>query len=79
MCRTAPARVTRIDGAVGWIDLHGRPVPISLVAVDGVHVGDYVLYHAGLALERLEPSEAEASLALLAELDALAEDEAAPA
>jgi hydrogenase assembly chaperone HypC/HupF len=41
---------------------------ISLALVDDVAVGDYVIVHVGYALTRLDPEEAEKTLALFAEL-----------
>jgi hydrogenase expression/formation protein HypC len=46
---------------------------ISLALVDGVAVGDYVIVHVGFALNRLDPEEAEKTLALFAEIGLLAE------
>ena len=40
---------------------------LNLCLVDDVQVGDYVIVHVGFALSRLEPEEAEATLALFAE------------
>ena len=40
---------------------------VSLALVDGVAVGDYVIVHVGYALTRLDPEEAERTLALFAE------------
>ena len=36
--------------------------------VDGVTVGDWVILHAGFAIQKLDPEEAEKTLALLREL-----------
>ena len=41
---------------------------ISLALVDDVAVGDYVIVHVGYALTKLDPEEAEQTLALFAEL-----------
>lgn len=71
MCRAIPARVTRIEGDLAWIDQDGQAQPVSLLAVDGVEPGDYVLHHAGLALARVSEDEAEEIFQALAELDAL--------
>jgi len=38
---------------------------VSLALVDDVAVGDYVVVHVGYALGRLDPEEAERTLALL--------------
>jgi hydrogenase maturation factor len=59
----------RIEGDTAWLERSGTA---SLSAVEGVQVGDYVACHAGMVLERLEPDEAEALLAMLAEMDSLA-------
>ena len=43
---------------------------ISLALVDDVAVGDYVIVHVGFALSRLDPEEAEQTLALFAQTGA---------
>lgn len=45
----------------------------DLSLVDGVRVGDYVLLHAGFAIQKLDQQEAQATLALFQELAALAQ------
>ena len=68
MCLAIPARVVDIaadDQAI--VDLGGVRKEISLALVDGVQVGDYVIVHVGYALTRLDPDEAEKTLALMAE------------
>jgi hydrogenase expression/formation protein HypC len=52
------------------VDLGGVRKEISLALLDGVQVGDYVILHVGYALSRLDPEEAEKTLALFSELDA---------
>ncbi|MDP3483487.1 MAG: HypC/HybG/HupF family hydrogenase formation chaperone [Sulfuricella sp.] len=69
MCLAIPARVAELlenDGAV--VELGGVRKEISLALVDGVEVGDYVIVHVGYALNRLDPDEAEKTLALFAEI-----------
>ena len=56
MCLAIPARV---------VDL---PEPdVALIDVDGVRPGDYVIVHVGYALTRLDPEEAERTLATFVE------------
>ncbi len=65
MCLALPVRViekTAGDGAI--VDLGGIRKEISLALVDGVEIGDYVVLHVGYALARLDPEEAEKTLAL---------------
>ena len=68
MCLAIPARVVDIganDQAI--VDLGGVRKEISLSLVENVHVGDYVIVHVGYALTRLDPLEAERTLALMAQ------------
>ncbi len=71
MCLALPVRVVELlsnDTAV--VDLGGIRKEISLALVDGVQVGDYVILHVGYALSRLDPEEAERTLALFREAQA---------
>jgi len=69
MCVAVPCRITEIDGPVARAEVGGASVQIRLDLVEGVRVGDYVIVHAGFALERLDEDDAMATLALFAELD----------
>jgi hydrogenase expression/formation protein HypC len=67
MCLAIPVRVVELrDEATAIVDLDGIRKEISLALVDGVEVGDYVILHVGYALARLDPGEAERTLALFA-------------
>ena len=67
MCLAIPVRVVELrDEATAIVDLDGIRKEISLALVDGVEVGDYVIMHVGYALARLDPAEAERTLALFA-------------
>lgn len=68
MCLAIPARVVQIgDGDQAIVELGGVRKDISLALVENVAVGDYVIVHVGYALTRLDPVEAERTLALMAE------------
>lgn len=67
MCLAIPVKVIELrDGDLAVVDLGGIRKEISLALVDGVQPGDYVILHVGYALSRLDPVEAEATLALFA-------------
>jgi hydrogenase expression/formation protein HypC len=67
MCLAIPALVVALPAPdVARIDLGGVQKEISLALVDGVAVGDYVIVHVGYALTRLDPGEAERTLATFA-------------
>ena len=71
MCLAVPVRVTEVlpDGNA-VVEVGGVRNRVSLSLVDGVGVGDYVIVHAGFAINRLDVAEAEKSLALFAEIAA---------
>lgn len=75
MCLAIPARVEEVNGDQGVVDMGGVRKDVSLALLDDVVVGDYVIVHVGFALNKLDPDEAERTLALFAELG----DMAAPA
>lgn len=69
MCLAIPARVVeRLENDQAVVEVGGVRNNISLMLVDGVEVGDYVIVHVGFAITRLDAEEAEKSLALFAEI-----------
>ncbi len=76
MCLAIPARIEQINDAdTAIVNLGGVRKEISLALVDDAVVGDYVIIHVGFALQKLDPQEAEQTLALFAELGAMDDDE----
>ena len=77
MCLAVPARITQIfaDDAMAKAEVGGIVKEVSLALVDDVKVGDYVIIHVGFALSRLEPEEAEQTLALFAEAGMIDSDD----
>lgn len=75
MCLAIPAQVLAIDpaAATAMVSLDGVRRSISLALVEEVEVGDYVLVHVGYALNRISPTEAAETLALMQAAGALAE------
>ncbi len=72
MCLAIPARVVQMfDGDRAMVDLGGVQKEVSLALLDDVSEGDYVIVHVGFALNKLDPEEAERTLALFAEIGAL--------
>lgn len=52
MCLAVPCEVVGVAGATAQISVDGALREVDLSLVEGVRVGDYVLVHAGFALER---------------------------
>jgi hydrogenase expression/formation protein HypC len=68
MCLAIPMRVVSVSGPVAQVEEDGVRRDIRADLIDGVAVGDYVIVHAGIAIERLDPEEAEETRRLFAEM-----------
>ena len=68
MCLALPMRVLSIDGQMATIAAEGLEQRASLALVPEAGVGDWVLVHAGYAINVIAEQEARETLALLAEL-----------
>jgi hydrogenase expression/formation protein HypC len=68
MCLAIPAKIVTCEGEEAVVDLHGSKVRIARTLVPEATVGDWVLVHAGFAITRLEPQEAEETFAVLRQL-----------
>lgn len=69
MCLAIPAKVIqRLENDHALVEVGGVRNQISLMLVDNVAVGDYVIVHVGFAIARLDAEEAEKTLALFDEI-----------
>jgi len=68
MCLAIPARVIEVNEGVGLVELAGVVREVSFMLLPNVRVGDYVLLHAGYALQRVDEADAEETIRLLAEI-----------
>lgn len=69
MCLSVPARVVAVNGDIAEVSVGGAIFRAGLQMVDGVRVGDFVLLHAGFAIEKLNEEDALETLRLLNEMD----------
>ena len=72
MCVATPMRIVSIEGSTAKVDASGIQALVSIELVDEVAVGDYVIVHAGYAIQRLSPEEAQETLAIFERLKELA-------
>ncbi|MCL0046897.1 HypC/HybG/HupF family hydrogenase formation chaperone [Thermodesulfovibrionales bacterium] len=69
MCFAVPARVVKINNLIATIDAHGARKDISLLLLsEEVKMGDYVLVHAGFAIQKVDEDAAKDALNLLREI-----------
>lgn len=67
MCLAIPGEVLKIEGDRAWVDFGGVSREVNAALVDA-HVGDYVIVHAGFAIQLLDREEAEESLKIWREM-----------
>jgi hydrogenase expression/formation protein HypC len=73
MCLAIPARVIRLDGSKAQVDFgEGVLREVNMTLVDA-KVGDYVLVHAGYAIQTVDEKDALETLALWKEILAAGE------
>ncbi|WP_087065303.1 HypC/HybG/HupF family hydrogenase formation chaperone [Intestinibacillus massiliensis] len=73
MCVAFPGKILEITGGRARVDFAGTLADVSLAMVDA-RVGDYVLVHAGMAIQAMGVDEAESLADLFAEAEAAAHE-----
>lgn len=73
MCLAIPSRIIKIENNMATIDVEGVQREASLLLLEDARVGDYVIIHAGFAIQRLDEAAARETLDLLREAVAAVE------
>ena len=68
MCIAAPGKVVSIEGSFATVDFKGNLVRVNIGIVEP-NVGDYLLVHAGCAIEVMDSDNAQELLRLFDELE----------
>ncbi len=81
MCLAIPGRIIAIAGAdpltrTGRVDFGGALREVNLAFLPDARPDDYVLVHAGVALQRIDEEAAAATLDALSAAEEVAADEA---
>lgn len=71
MCLSVPAKVVKIEGQMADVSVGGALFKAGLHIVEDVRVGDYILLHAGFAIQKISEKDALETLNLLKEMDDL--------
>ena len=67
MCLAIPSRIIKIENNMATIDVEGVQREASLLLLEDARVGDYVIVHAGFAIQKLDEAAARETLDLLRE------------
>ena len=71
MCLAIPSKIIRIDDLTATIDVDGVRRVASLMLLEDVQVGDWVIVHAGFAIHKIDEKSAQETLSFLKEAAAL--------
>jgi hydrogenase expression/formation protein HypC len=71
MCLAVPGRILSKEGTVGIVDIRGNRMRAGLALVPEAAVGDWVLVHAGFAITKVTPQDAEETNKLLEQMGEL--------
>ncbi len=69
MCLAYPAKVLAINGDLATVERAGVKRAASLMLLPEAKVGDFVLIHAGFAMQVVDESEVQIRDALVAEMN----------
>lgn len=69
MCLAVPARIISREDMMAMVEVSGVTRQISLMLQPEAKVGDFVLMHAGFAIQTVDEEEARKTLELLKELE----------
>ncbi|MFC1870043.1 HypC/HybG/HupF family hydrogenase formation chaperone [Chloroflexota bacterium] len=71
MCLAIPARVKSIHNHEAEVEIGGASYRASVWLTPEVKIGDYVLLHTGYAISVIDEEEAQETLRLLSEMEAI--------
>lgn len=71
MCLGLPAKVLSIEGNNSTVEMMGVTSTISIELLENVKVGDFVLVHAGCAIQILDEKEALMTIDIFKEIKEL--------
>lgn len=74
MCLAIPSRIVKIEDDMGIIDVEGIRREVSLLLLEDAAIGDYVIVHAGFAIQKIDAVIARESIDLLREAVRIADE-----
>ena len=76
MCLAVPGKILSLhDDARGTVDMLGAQLEVSVRLTPDAAVGDYVLVHAGFAIQIIDAQEAAETLSIVEDLADLVDEE----
>ena len=67
MCLAIPSKIVKIENNMAVIDVDGVKREASLLLMEDAEIGDYVIVHAGFAINKIDEEAALETLKFLRE------------
>ena len=69
MCLAIPSKIVEIDNFRALVDVYGARREINLMLMpEEVGIGDFVLVHAGFAIQKVQQEAAQESLKVISQI-----------
>jgi hydrogenase expression/formation protein HypC len=69
MCLAIPAKVISVEGSTARVSIEDVEYTASLLLLSDVNPGDFIMLHAGFAIEKVDPEEAAETMKLLLDME----------
>jgi hydrogenase expression/formation protein HypC len=69
MCLSIPAKIVSIDGNMAEVSAGGTLFKAGLHMIENASIGDYILLHAGFAIQKISEKEAAETLKIIEEMN----------
>jgi len=69
MCLAIPAKVISVEGSSAIVTIEDVEYTASLLLLDDVKPGDFIMLHAGFAIGKVDPQEAAETLQFLLDME----------
>jgi hydrogenase expression/formation protein HypC len=73
MCLAIPSKIIQIENSMAVIDVDGVQREASLLLLEDAGIGDFVIVHAGFAIQKIDEAAAMETLKFLKEAAAFVE------
>nr|WP_320148108.1 HypC/HybG/HupF family hydrogenase formation chaperone [uncultured Anaeromusa sp.] len=68
MCLAVPAQIVKREDMLATVDVGGVQRQVSMLLLPEAQIGEYVLIHAGFAMQLIDEEEAKLTWSLLREM-----------
>lgn len=68
MCLAVPMKLIQFDGVNGVVESDGVTIDVNLMLIEEPKVGDYLIIHAGFAIQKLDEKEALETISIFKEI-----------